>query len=80
LNTIRRIKAHETDRGKIMAKKKDEILKSLDELRAEVRELKAFVKALYTIVIENGMGFEDEAPEDEFSDIKVRFHEDDFSM
>jgi len=63
-----------------MAEKKDEILKSLDELRAEVRELKAFVKALYTIVIENGMGFEDETPEDEFSDIKVRFHDDDFSM
>ena len=70
----------ETKRGPIMTEKKDEILKSLGELRAEVRELKAFVKALYTIVIENGMGFEDEGPEDEFPDIKVRFRDDDFSM
>ncbi len=63
-----------------MTEKKDETQKSLEELRAEVRELKAFVKALYSIVIETGIGFEDEGPEDGFSGLHVVFNDEDFSM
>jgi len=63
-----------------MPEKKDDITKSLDELRGEVRELKAIVRALYAMVLDGGMGFEDEAPVDELSGLHLMLNEDDFSM
>ena len=63
-----------------MPEKKDEITKSLDELRGEVLELKAIVRALYAMVLDGGMGFEDDAPGDEFSGLHLMLNEDDFSM
>ncbi len=63
-----------------MTEKKDETQRSLEELRAEVRELKAFVKALYSIVIETGIGFEEDVPEEGIPGLHVVFNDEDFSM
>ena len=63
-----------------MPEKKDDILKTLDELKSEVRELRAFVKALYAIVVDSGMGFEEDLPDDEFPGLHLMFNDEDFSM
>ncbi len=63
-----------------MPEQKDEITKSLDELRGEVRELKAIVRALYAMVLDGGIPFDDEAPSDEFSGLHLMLNDDDFSM